>query len=89
MPSQRYWHAPDHVVKRAGMLVDRLELMFEWYKGMVDRHTGRLLYFFDPENDSWACSPCCGCLVLEANDGMWMAAEWPPRGARISRRPSQ
>jgi hypothetical protein len=35
----------------AGTLVDRLELMFDWYKGMVDQHTGRLLYVYDPEND--------------------------------------
>jgi len=25
--------------------------MFDWYKGMVDQHTGRLLYRYDPEND--------------------------------------
>jgi hypothetical protein len=25
--------------------------MFEWYKGMVDESTGRLLYLYDPEND--------------------------------------
>jgi hypothetical protein len=25
--------------------------MFEWYKGMVDERTGRLLYLYDPEND--------------------------------------
>jgi hypothetical protein len=25
--------------------------MFDWYKGMVDEHTGRLLYLYDPEND--------------------------------------
>jgi len=35
----------------AGTLVDRLELMFDWYKGMVDQHTGRLLYRYDPQND--------------------------------------
>jgi hypothetical protein len=35
--------------KRVGTLVDRLELMFEWYKGMVDERTGRLLYSYDPE----------------------------------------
>jgi hypothetical protein len=33
------------------MLADRLRLMFEWYKGMVDERTGRLLYLYDPEND--------------------------------------
>jgi len=37
--------------KPAGMLVDRLRLMFDWYKGMVDESTGRLLYLYDPEND--------------------------------------
>lgn len=25
--------------------------MFDWYKGMVDQHTGRLLYPYDPQND--------------------------------------
>jgi hypothetical protein len=25
--------------------------MFEWYKGMVDASTGRLLYLYDPENE--------------------------------------
>lgn len=34
------------------ILVDRLQLMFEWYKGMVDEGTGRLLYVYDPENDA-------------------------------------
>ena len=38
-------------MKSAGMLGDRLRLMFEWYKGMVDEHTGRLLYLYDPEHD--------------------------------------
>ena len=33
------------------ILDDRLRLIFEWYKGMVDEHTGRLLYLYDPEND--------------------------------------
>jgi hypothetical protein len=35
--------------KRVGTLVDRLELMFDWYKGMIDEATGRLLYSYDPE----------------------------------------
>ena len=25
--------------------------MFDWYKGMVDENTGRLLYLYDPEKD--------------------------------------
>lgn len=33
------------------MLGERLRLMFDWYKGMVDESTGRLLYLYDPEND--------------------------------------
>ncbi len=37
--------------KPAGMLGERLRLMFDWYKGMVDESTGRLLYLYDPEND--------------------------------------
>ena len=28
-----------------------LGLIFDWYKGMVDESTGRLLYLYDPEND--------------------------------------
>jgi hypothetical protein len=40
-----------HNENRTGTLVDRLELMFEWYKGMVDERTGRLLYTYDPETD--------------------------------------
>ncbi len=40
-----------HDVKPGGNLVERLRLMFEWYKGMVDENTGRLLYLYDPEND--------------------------------------
>jgi len=38
-------------MKYAGILVDRLKLMFDWYKGMVDQRTGRLLYLYDPQND--------------------------------------
>ncbi len=34
------------------MLGDRLRLMFDWYKGMVDESTGRLLYLYDPEHDT-------------------------------------
>jgi hypothetical protein len=44
-------HARGHDEKPAAMLRDRLRLMFEWYKGMVDESTGRLLYLYDPEND--------------------------------------
>jgi hypothetical protein len=44
-------HAQVHDEKPAGMLVDRLRLMFEWYKGMADEKTGRLLYLYDPDND--------------------------------------
>lgn len=47
MPGQRDRQAQDH----AGLLVDRLALMFDWYKGMVDQHTGRLLYLYDPQHD--------------------------------------
>jgi hypothetical protein len=51
MTGQRDLHARVHDAKPAGMLRDRLQLMFEWYKGMVDESTGRLLYLYDPEND--------------------------------------
>ncbi len=33
------------------MLRERLRLMFDWFNGMVDARTGRLLYLYDPEND--------------------------------------
>jgi hypothetical protein len=49
MIAHRNLHAPK--ASRAGILSDRLRLMFEWYKGMVDENTGRLLYLYDPEND--------------------------------------
>jgi len=51
MPGRPDRHARGHDPTRIGTLVDRLELMFEWYKGMVDERTGRLLYLYDAEND--------------------------------------
>jgi hypothetical protein len=51
MTGQRDLHARIHDATRAGLLRDRLRLIFEWYKGMVDESTGRLLYLYDPEND--------------------------------------
>jgi hypothetical protein len=33
------------------ILRDRLRMIFEWYKGMVDEKNGRLLYLYDPKND--------------------------------------
>jgi hypothetical protein len=51
MTGRRDPHSRVHDEKHAGMLGDRLRLMFEWYKGMVDESTGRLLYLYDPEND--------------------------------------
>jgi hypothetical protein len=51
MSVRRDRHAEVQEPRRVGTLVDRLELMFEWYKGMVDEGTGRLLYLYDPEND--------------------------------------
>jgi hypothetical protein len=41
-----------HDEKHAGMLGDRLRLIFDWYKGMVDKRTGRLLYLYDPKKGS-------------------------------------
>lgn len=46
MHSRQELHARDHEAKHVGMCVDRLELMFEWYKGMVDKGTSRLLYVY-------------------------------------------
>lgn len=51
MAGRREPHTRLHDEKPAGMLGDRLRLMFDWYKGMVDESTGRLLYLYDPEND--------------------------------------
>jgi hypothetical protein len=51
MAGERDPDTHDHDEKPAGMLGERLRLMFDWYKGMVDRSTGRLLYLYDPEND--------------------------------------
>ena len=51
MPGERHRQAQPRDSKRVGTLVDRLGLMFEWYKGMVDERTGRLLYTYDPETD--------------------------------------
>jgi hypothetical protein len=50
MIDQRNLHTQVDDEKSAGMLRDRLRLMFEWYRGMVDESTGRLLYLYDPEN---------------------------------------
>jgi hypothetical protein len=49
MPGQRDRHARNLKPKRASTLVDRLDLMFDWYRGMIDEATGRLLYSYDPE----------------------------------------
>lgn len=51
MTGQPEPHTHVHDEKPAGMVGDRLRLMFDWYKGMVDESTGRLLYLDDPEND--------------------------------------
>ena len=49
MSVRRDRHAGVQERRRVGTLVDRLERMFEWYTGMVDEATGRLLYSYDPE----------------------------------------
>ena len=51
MTGQRDPHTQVHDKKPAGMVGDRLRLMFDWYKGIIDESTGRLLYLYDPEND--------------------------------------
>jgi hypothetical protein len=51
MTSQRVSQTQVHDETPARMLGERLRLMFDWYKGMVDDSTGRLLYLYDPEND--------------------------------------
>ena len=42
---------PLHDDEPAWVLRNRLRLMFEWYRGMVDEGTGRFLYLYNPEND--------------------------------------
>jgi len=49
MIAHRNLHAPNQEASRTGILSDRLRLMFDWYKGMVDENTGRLLYLFNPQ----------------------------------------
>jgi hypothetical protein len=51
MSGQRDPRTQVHNEEPAGTLRDRLRLMFDWYKGMVDGSTGRLLYRYDPDND--------------------------------------
>jgi hypothetical protein len=51
MRQRRDPRARDHDERGAGALGDRLRLMFEWYKGMIDSSTGRFLYLYDPEHD--------------------------------------
>jgi hypothetical protein len=51
MTAQGSPHTQVHDAKPVGVLVDRLHLAFDWYKGMVDESTGRLLYLYDPENN--------------------------------------
>jgi hypothetical protein len=51
MAGQRDPHTRVHDEKAASVLGDRLQLMFDWCKGMVDESTGRFLYLYDPEND--------------------------------------
>jgi hypothetical protein len=48
MSSHRDRHRENQEPRRAGILLDQLRLMFEWYTGMVDENTGRLLYLYDP-----------------------------------------
>lgn len=51
MPGRRKRNVRDPNPERMGPLVERLQLMFEWYTGMIDESTGRLLYLYDPERD--------------------------------------
>jgi hypothetical protein len=51
MTGQRGQYTQVHDGRPTGTLGDRLRLMFDWYKGMVDESTGRLLYMYDPETD--------------------------------------
>ena len=49
MPGTRDPHSP--APRAMGTLANRLESIFDWYKGMVDPHTGRLIYLYEPEHD--------------------------------------
>ena len=50
MPGERDPNAHVHEQKPPGVLGERIRLIFDWYKGMVDESTGRLLYMYDPES---------------------------------------
>ncbi len=50
MTDRRDLHTQAHDENAASVISDRLRLMFDWYKGMVDETTGHLLYLYDPEN---------------------------------------
>ncbi len=52
MPGERDPNAHVHDEKPAGVLGERIRLIFDWYKGMVDESTGRLLYLYYPESDA-------------------------------------
>jgi hypothetical protein len=51
MIPHRNLHARNQEASRTGILSARLRLMFDWYKGMVDENTGRLLYLYNPQAD--------------------------------------
>jgi hypothetical protein len=52
MTRQPHQNDQVHHEKPPAVLGDRLRLIFDWYKGMVDKPTGHLLYLYDPENGS-------------------------------------
>lgn len=56
-------------MKTAHMLRQQLELIFQWYGGMVNPRTGMFEYLYLPQQDSLVqerCSRCTSriCLVL-------------------------
>jgi hypothetical protein len=45
-------------MKTTELLRQRLELSFEWYRGMVNRDTGMLEYLYLPETDRFVRENC-------------------------------
>jgi hypothetical protein len=45
-------------MKTTQLLRQRLELVFEWYRGMVNPDTGMLEYLYIPESDRFVRENC-------------------------------
>lgn len=50
-PAYRDRHARNSETSRTGIIADRLRLMFECHKGMLDENASPFLYHYDPQNN--------------------------------------